>query len=259
MELLGAIIAWMIYLMILISFCAFVSSFVSSRVRTTLKSFGNDISRRSHAFISGALIKTYNASVIEKKREMFEKVAHHINSNDVRILEIGVGSGANLEFYPKDVKIQFVAVDPNQYTEKYLKKRLESYKNIQLEMFSTNYAESMKDVPSNSVDCLISTIVLCSVDDQEMVLAEVKRVLKPGCPFFFMEHVRATPGSYLDKAQKLFNGLWSTCFDGCNVIRDTLPVIQNSGFQEVYYEAFNARLDYLVCLLRPHIFGYATK
>lgn len=258
MEFLGT--AVILFPVICFAFCACrLISISPNGLRGAIKHITHDIARRIHAYVSCWFIKPYNEAVVEKKRELFNKIEQRINSNDVRILEIGVGSGANFEFYPNNVNIQLVAVDPNQYTMRLLKERLEPYKNIQLEMFSLNYAESMKDVSNDSIDCVISTLVLCSVNDQEEALAEVKRVLKPGCPFFFMEHVIAQPGSYLFRGQMMFNGVWGKLFDGCDVTRDTLSILQNAGFCEVYYETFNARLGCVACLLRPHIFGYATK
>ena len=95
------------------------------------------------------------------------------------------------------------------------------------------------------MDCVLSTLVLCSVQNQIDVLKEIKRVLKPGGYFYFMEHVYAKDGSYMSFFQRLLNPLNGAILDGCNVIRTTLPNILDAGFQEVVYERFDAKLQYI--------------
>ena len=117
----------------------------------------------------------------------------------------------------------------------------------------------MAMVTSESIDCVLSTIVLCSVQDQTKVLAEVRRVLKPGGYFFFMEHVHAKERSIMALFQMLLNPLNSFLLDGCNVNRKTWETIHKAGFSEVQCQKFDAGLYYQFAMLRPHISGYALK
>lgn len=217
------------------------------------------LSKRWHAFVSDTMRVKYNESVLEQKKKLFDKMAIIMNLNDIKLLEIGVGSGANFEFLPSEMKIQLIAVEPNEYAKPYLEKNLENYPHVDLCEYAVCPAENMKGIESQSVDCVLSTIVLCSVNDQVQVLKEIRRVLKPGGHFFFMEHVFAKDGFYMPYFQRCLNPLNKILYDGCNVTRNSLDVIKKAGFTDVYPESFNANLFNIFAMFRPHITGYAVK
>ena len=78
-------------------------------------------------------------------------------------------------------------------------------------------------IEDNSVDAVIMTLVLCSVNDQIKCIKEIQRVLKPGGKFFYMEHIIADEGNKLRFVQTAFmqGGFWPCLFDGCCTDRDT--------------------------------------
>lgn len=224
-----------------------------------LRTSGKLISQRWHAFFNSAMGEKYKESVLEHKKDLFTTMAHKMNHNDTTLLEIGTGHGANLQFLPSDMKIQLVALDPNRFCKPYLEKTLDDHPNVTLKQYVEGGAEDMAMVTSESIDCVLSTIVLCSVQDQTKVLAEVRRVLKPGGYFFFMEHVHAKERSIMALFQMLLNPLNSFLLDGCNVNRKTWETIHKAGFSEVQCQKFDAGLYYQFAMLRPHISGYALK
>lgn len=81
-------------------------------------------------------------------------------------------------------------------------------------------------LPSASVDAVLSTAVLCSVDNLTAVLTEIHRVLRPGGRFVFLEHVAAPPGSGLRRLQRMVAPITRVADRGCDPSRDIAPAIE---------------------------------
>ena len=95
----------------------------------------------------------------------------------LRILELGPGPGYNFEFYPPNSELTVVEVNP--FFEDQFYKKQADYPHIKMKRFVVGFAENMKDVPDNSVDIVVSTMVLCSVRSIEGALKEIHRILVP--------------------------------------------------------------------------------
>jgi ubiquinone/menaquinone biosynthesis C-methylase UbiE len=93
---------------------------------------------------------------------------------DGAVLEIGPGSGANLGYYRDTVR--WIGVEPNVSRHERLRHRAAQ---LGLRARILNAVPERIDLPDESVDAVVGTLVLCSVDDQARALAEVRRVLKP--------------------------------------------------------------------------------
>ncbi len=185
----------------------------------------------------------YDALVAPYKRQLLGDLSGSI-------LEIGAGTGENFAFYPRG--IDWYGVEPNLYMQERLLKRA-SENGIEGRLYSGT-AEALP-LPDSSVDAVVSTLVLCSVSDQVRALSEIKRVLKPGGRFVFIEHVAAPSHSRQWWEQKLIKPIWKFAADGCNVDRDTGGAIRRAGFASVEIETFNAPL----AIASPHIAGKAIK
>lgn len=144
---------------------------------------------------------SYEKLVAERKRRLFADL-----HGDV--LEIGAGAGPNLRFLPHDV--HYVAVEPNPHIHRHLTQEAQRY-GIDAEI-RRGAAEAL-DAADASMDAVIGTLVLCSVSDQALALAEVRRVLKPGGKYFFLEHVAAPRGTSLRRWQRIVQPVW-TFFGG---------------------------------------------
>jgi ubiquinone/menaquinone biosynthesis C-methylase UbiE len=187
----------------------------------------------------------YEADMAERKQAMFADLHGSV-------LEIGPGTGPNLTPYPRD--IHWIGIEPNPYMHSYLRKEADrlGFQNIDLR---TGTAEHL-EVKDSSMDAVVSTLVLCSVENLPAVLQEVKRVLKPEGKFFFLEHVAAPQGTRLRKIQNWIEPLWKVLGDGCHPNRETWIALENAGFERVDYEQFRADLPAIVS---PQIIGVAIK
>ncbi|XP_037094276.1 methyltransferase-like protein 7A, partial [Pollicipes pollicipes] len=110
--------------------------------------------------------------------------------NALNILEVGVGSGTNLEYYPADSRL--LCVDPNKEFEIYFRrecKRKAAHLDPDIR-FVTERGECMPSVADNSVDVVVTTLVLCCVRHVDQMIREIHRVLVPGGKYYFVEHVR---------------------------------------------------------------------
>lgn len=185
----------------------------------------------------------YNKRVDERKRNMFSELSG-------KVLEIGPGTGANLEYYPDEVSL--TGLEPNPYMHKYLiQKSRETGKQINI--ISGNAEKIPKD--ADYFNYVVSTLVLCSVDNMDKSLSEIKRVLQPGGEFLFIEHVAAPENSYLRGVQELINPIWKRIADGCHPDRETWKSIKNTGFHQVEIHHFHLSL----MVVGPHIMGKAKK
>ena len=140
------------------------------------------------------------------------------------VLEIGGGTGANLPHYRDAGRV--VVSEPDPFMRGRLRRKLVRAR-VPVEV-SESGAE---DLPfrDGSFDAVVSTLVLCSVPNQEKALAEVRRVLRPGGRLLFIEHV-CGEGS-VARVQDRVLPLWSRLFAGCHPNRDTLGSIQAAGFE----------------------------
>lgn len=141
------------------------------------------------------------------------------------VLEIGFGSGLNLPFYPPSVQ-RVLAVDPSESARKLGRKRIEAA-HCPVELVSLDAAKI--DAEDGSADCAVSTFTLCSIDDVTRALAEVRRILRPGGTFMFLEHGRA-PDSTTLRWQERLNPVERFLCGGCNLDRDIADLVRSAGF-----------------------------
>ncbi|HEY5694644.1 MAG TPA: class I SAM-dependent methyltransferase [Gaiellaceae bacterium] len=136
-------------------------------------------------------------------------------------LEIGAGTGLNLEHYPEAVT-RLVLVEPDRHMRRRLGKRLEGLgRSAEI----VDASVERLPFPDATFDTAVVTYVLCSVPDQGEALVEIARVLKPNGRFLFLEHVRSADPRLArrqDRIRPLYNLV------GCNPNRDTLARIESS-------------------------------
>jgi len=147
------------------------------------------------------------------------------------VVELGPGSGANLRYLPRGSRL--IAIEPNRHMYPVLRRRATQC-GIDLDL--RELTGEKLDLASASVDFVFSSLVLCSVAKPEQVIAEVRRVLRPGGRFACIEHVAAPVGSGIHGLQRLIRRPWKWVFEGCDLCRDTGATLQASGFAQVYVQ-----------------------
>ncbi|TNM89003.1 N6-adenosine-methyltransferase TMT1A-like [Takifugu flavidus] len=201
------------------------------------------------------IAKVYNKKMHDKKKELFRSLAEFKPpGRQLTLLEIGCGTGTNFQYYPNGCKV--ICTDPNPQFQRYLTKGMEDNDHLTYDRFVVASGEDMGAVQDNSVDAVVCTLVLCSVDDVTQTLREVHRILRPGGAFFFMEHVVANPSTWSYFFQHVFQPVWYYFGDGCLVTRETWKNLEAAGFSELKLRHIEAPLMFMI---RPHVVGYAVK
>jgi ubiquinone/menaquinone biosynthesis C-methylase UbiE len=150
------------------------------------------------------------------------------------VLELGVGTGANLRFYvPKAIEtLCLTDVDLTKDTEKDLGAMLQSYHPEWGSYFQTCFksTDAMRiDAPDASMDTVVATLIFCTVKDVTQGLREIQRVLKPGGQLVFIEHV-ISKGKILAPVMHAVTPLWKRVASGCHLDRDFEKVLKEAGF-----------------------------
>jgi ubiquinone/menaquinone biosynthesis C-methylase UbiE len=186
---------------------------------------------------------TEKAGLTEMRRGLLSQAAG-------TVLEIGGGTGTNLTHYrPAVTSLTITEPDASML------KRLERHVSAQMPSTMVLRAPA-EDLPfeEETFDVVVSTLVLCGVDDQPRALREIHRVLRPGGRFLFLEHVRAAePGAA--KKQDRMNWL-NRAVVCCDCNRPTLETIESAGFRVTAVD--QTELPKVPSFVRPAIVGSAT-
>uniref|UniRef100_A0A8C9PXK1 Methyltransferase type 11 domain-containing protein n=1 Tax=Spermophilus dauricus TaxID=99837 RepID=A0A8C9PXK1_SPEDA len=177
-------------------------------------------------------------------------------SGKLSLLEVGSGTGTNFKFYPPGCRV--TCVDPNPNFEKFLFKSIPENRHLQFERFLVAAGENMHQMADSSVNVVVCTTVLCSVENQEQMLREVCRVLRPGGAFFFIEHVADKHSTWNYFWQQVVEPAWYLVFDGCNLTREkSWKALERPSFSKLKLQHIQPLLSCKV--LHPHVYGYAVK
>lgn len=147
------------------------------------------------------------------------------------VVELGPGTGVNMRYYAPGTKV--IGIEPNLGMHDRLRARAAEH-DVDLEI-RTLRGEGI-DVDDGAADGVVATLVLCGVDDPSKVVAEIRRVLKPGGTFFFLEHVVAPEGTGTRTAQRVLKHPHRWLFNGCIVDRDTEVLLADAGFESIEIE-----------------------
>jgi ubiquinone/menaquinone biosynthesis C-methylase UbiE len=148
------------------------------------------------------------------------------------ILEIGVGTGLNLEHYPKGVR-RVTTVDPSVGMSRLLRQRTE---RCEIYVDHCVLGAEQLSFPDSTFDCVVSTWTLCSIADVARAVAELHRVLRPGGRFLFLEHgLSDTPS--VQAWQRRLNGL-QKLIGGCRLDLNVQELFEHQPFESIAIDRF---------------------
>jgi ubiquinone/menaquinone biosynthesis C-methylase UbiE len=167
-----------------------------------------------------------------------------------RVLELGAGTGLNLPHYPPAIQ-ELVLSEPEPVMRARLERRLARSK-VPARVLAAR-AEKLP-FADETFDTVVSTLVLCTVQEPAAAIAEARRVLKPGGRLLFLEHVRAA-SPRLARWQDRLARPWATFAQGCHCDRRTEDLLA----REVRLQRLeHARWRGMPALVRPLIVGEAV-
>lgn len=144
-----------------------------------------------------------------------------------RTLELGAGTGLNLPHYLAHAD-EVVLTEPEEKMARLAERRARGMKRA---ISVVRAPAEQLPFADGSFDTVLATLVLCTVDDPGLALAEIRRVLAPGGAFLFVEHVRAESGSSLERWQDRLHGPWHWFAYGCDCNLPTEDLIVQGGFR----------------------------
>jgi ubiquinone/menaquinone biosynthesis C-methylase UbiE len=152
-----------------------------------------------------------------------------------KVLEVGFGTGRNLAHYGARVE-KLIGLDPlNTEGVRAVEERIARASFPVERTFLTS--DDRLPFQEASFDCIITTWTLCSIPDPGKALVEMRRVLKPGGHYLFIEHGRS-PRPSTERWQDRINPIWRRLMDGCNINRPIDRLVEDAGFSLVSLDRF---------------------
>lgn len=149
------------------------------------------------------------------------------------ILEVGFGTGLNLDHYPEQVR-KITTIDPNPGMNKLAAKRIAS---SLIEVDQCELGGESLPFEDGTFDCVVSTWTMCSIPEVRRALGEVYRVLRPGGRLIFLEH-GLSEDLKVQKWQRRLNPVERFLADGCRLDLDVEAVVRGQPFRQVDVDRF---------------------
>jgi len=158
------------------------------------------------------------------------------------IIEVGAGTGVNFKFYGEQAQV--TAIEPSLPMLKKAQKKASEDANINFLNYGVCDPELNQLIKENSIDYVVSMLVLCTIPDPEKALAQFKRWLKPEGKLIILEHIHSAH-SRNKKIQNFVNPAWRAFADGCNLNRNTDQLILEAGFKPEKHEYIKRSLRFV--------------
>ncbi len=146
-----------------------------------------------------------------------------------QVLEIAIGTGLNLPFYPTNIELTGIEISPAML--EIARRRAQSLgRQVELDIGD---AQSLP-FPDQRFDTVVCTISLCSIPDDRKAVAEAWRVLRPGGRFIALEHVRS-PNVIIRGLERLLES-YTVRTQADHLLREPVETVQSVGFSIEYLE-----------------------
>jgi ubiquinone/menaquinone biosynthesis C-methylase UbiE len=143
------------------------------------------------------------------------------------VLEVGAGTGLNFRHYRAPAVREVLAIEPDPYMRRRAEPRA-AQAAVRIRLM-VGIAEALP-LPDGSVDTIVATLVLCSVERPEQAVREWRRVLRAGGVVHWVEHIRS-PEPWRARLQDWVAPLWRRVAAGCHPNRDALGILRSAGFE----------------------------
>jgi len=158
-----------------------------------------------------------------------------------RVLEIGIGTGLNLRYYPEDMQV--TGIEPFHHKLIYSRQKHPGRSNIR-------YVQAdAQQLPfaNHSFDAVVGTLVFCTIPDPVAAFQEIGRIVKPPGYIRILEHVRI-PHPLWGKMQDWLTPVWKPMAGGCHLNRETANLAKSAGLRIVRQQSFfqHAVLDLIL-------------
>jgi ubiquinone/menaquinone biosynthesis C-methylase UbiE len=199
-------------------------------------------------FYDRLMAGTERAGLGEMRRELLGQASG-------RVLELGAGTGHNLEYYT-DAVAELVLTEPDPYMAERLRERLANRVSLAQEVTVVEASAEVLPFDDGSFDVVVATLVFCTVDDPLKAIAEARRVLVEGGRLLYLEHVRSD-SPRLAAWQDRLRRPWGFFSGGCHPNRATDQLLPDAGFWIDSME--RERLPKAPRIVRPLIRGVARR
>jgi len=198
------------------------------------------------SFYRNQVLPRFQDKAMDRKdlREIRDRVCSGLTGD---VVEIGFGTGLNSPHYPAEV-VKVAAVEPSALCVRIAQPRIAA---TTAEVKLAGLTGEALDLPSEEFDAALSTWTLCTIPKVDAALAEIRRVLKPGGKFHFVEHGHA-PDARVARWQKRIEPPWKRVAGGCHVTRPIPELIEGAGFHMEALETYYMKGE-------PKIFGYTFE
>jgi SAM-dependent methyltransferase len=188
---------------------------------------------------------------LAERRGMAARRRELLASARGRVLEVGAGTGLNLARYPAELD-ELVLSEPEPAMRARLERRLARSRR---EATVVAARAEVLPFPDGAFDTVVSTMVLCTVDDAPAAVGELRRVLAPRGRLLLIEHVRAS-SPRLARRQDRLAGPWRAFAQGCRCNQATLELLEREGLRTV--DLARGRWRGMPAVVTPLVTGAAS-